>query len=263
MAKSRNFRTLKISEAGNRIIFDAEEFKKSMTNKMKEGQYETKVALNRELAKHICPNDPEPYEKRIKNWVYKNNAPNDIEDVKAMENFLGTTLLKEEVTPQAIAELQGSTDADGECIVKKCSCEQEREAARTVYELTADLIRMHKKLLISYSHANPSILAGDHCELPAEYPVYSDLCNQIRKHGFDLPREVLTNVLYLLEVIYGANVQLERVDDYYDMGSAIEEYEHYAGECDPGMIYWYDFASDMEEKYYQQLDDIFEQYLID
>ena len=146
---------------------------------------------------------------------------------------------------------------------------QEREVAKAVYELMADLIRVHKKLMISYSHSNPSIIIGDHSDLPEEYPIYDDLRNKVKKLSFDLPKDVRTNVQRLLSYIYGYNVHFERIDGFYEMLSEINAYDDFVKvqrhrkENDMGMIYWHEFALEQEDEYYHMLDDVFQQYLID
>ena len=147
--------------------------------------------------------------------------------------------------------------------------ETERNAAREVYTIISDLIRVHQKLMFNYGCAgcpNP-IFGHDRSYIPENYPVFADIANEIRKRSLDIPRAVRNEALEMVYDIYGPwDAKRESEGDYPSLEMENEDFRLYSGadvhannEFD--FLGWLEFSNEQTESYYDQLDEIFEKYI--
>lgn len=265
MAKSKTFRTLYTDEKGNEYIFDAKKFKRCMDKKVHEiikckmctTTSSARGKARKDLATFLGCYPDEAALGKIKNWESGNNGPSDPQDVKKMEEYFGTELLtikhtKKETTTEAI-EIS----------------ENERNAAREVYTIICDLIRVHQKLMFNYACADcpDSFLSQDHSYIPENYPVYADIANEIRKRSLDIPRAVRDEALEMVYDIYGPwDAERENEGDYPSLDGENEDFRLYSGadvhaNNQLNFLGWLEFSYEQTEGYYEQLDEIFEKYI--
>ena len=140
--------------------------------------------------------------------------------------------------------------------------EAKRNAARKVYGVVCNLIRMQQKMLYNYFTAGFPSLATQKC-VPEGFPVYSDVQNEIRKYGFDLPRDLIDDTMRFVQGIYGSwYTNLEEADltngDEYQ-----RRFEQWSeGPLDKDDFFgWCDFINEETLESYDLLDEIFDSYI--
>ena len=147
-------------------------------------------------------------------------------------------------------------------LVYNSLAEAKRNSARNVYGVVCDLIRVQQKLLNNYWEAGFPFIA-DAC-VPEDFPVYSDVQNNIRKYGFDLPRDLIEDVMRFVRNIYGSwDIHLEEAAADVDIDEHKEAFDKWLGR--PGgkedFFQWCMFLDEQTQTNYEILDEIFEDYL--
>lgn len=278
MAKSKHFKTLAYSDSGDELIFDRVGFKEVFDGKAKEinksngKQCGGQKILLEEIAKYLYPNcnvNIESNAKSIKNWLYGNNGPSALEDVRKMEAFFECELLM----PRPInnASNKGDLSSMNNCEVTVA----ERSAARELYQLMTDLIRVHQKAMYCFWYADFPVHNNTKWAqyVPNDYPVLPDIQYQIRKISFDLPQEVRDDTLRLAEELYCYPSFPEEKDEGVPYPFMDCEYDDFiiflrkkskdelkwenSGEV---MDEWFEFSNEQTENFYNTLDEIFYAY---
>ena len=269
MSKPKSYHTLYINEIGEEVIFDGEAFKECFDNEEAEinrNRFQKRggqSCLLKILAKELYP-DQSPTEsaKTIKQWVYGNNGPSCLEDIVKLEAHYNRCFRTVRI-PKYLKNKE--KDADTKVINEISAAEQ--SAARELYHIMADLIRIHQKLMFNYWHAGmPSFpAAASHPYIPDNYPFFADIYHTIIKIGFDLPIEVRNDTIRLAKDIYGPiNDAADAWGDevYPEIGYDLELYEDYWGHParDEDHVAWFAFINEQAKSYYNILDLIFQAY---
>ena len=281
-------RTLHTSNNGDEWIFDCTEFAKAVDNKQLAIQEETGDKCSRsqvfrnlafELTASISIDAQRDQSVRaltdsMKNWYKGTNGPSlDMEEIYKMEKYLGCNLLmprpkaKENRNVRSKNSMNTSTlhtnmTFDSPVKVRLDVSEAKRNAARKVYGVVCDLIRMQQKMLYNYFTAGFPIMGTVNC-VPEGFPIYSDVQNDIRKYGFDLPRDLIDSTMRLVQRIYGWwHTQLEEAEltngDEYE-----RRFEQWSGgPMDKDDFFgWCDFINEETLESYDLLDEIFDSYI--
>lgn len=269
MAKSKDLHTLYINEQGEEVIFDCASFKECFDEKVAQINLERvrksggQSCLLNMLARELYPGQPPSNTaKTIRNWVFGNNGPSCVEDVMKLEEHFNRNL-----RTVRIPKIQKNKEKDADTMSTNEISTAEKCAARELYHIMADLIRIHQKLMYNYWHAGmPQLpIAASHPYIPDNYPIFADIYLTIVKVGFDLPIEVRNDTIRLAKEIYGPiNDATDAWGDemYPEIDYDLELYEDYWGTpaCDEDHISWFTFINEQAKNYYDTLDTIFQPY---
>ena len=271
MTKGRNKGTTIYRENGMEYVFNSPEFKCAVDARVDDfhriNQRKTggKSHVYRELASAITPATHQTFDN-VKRWHLGKHGPSCIEDVRAMEKVLGCNLLlpypDTRKTNIDWREADMNTAAfPAQQNVQKYE-EVRRNSARSVYGIVCDLIRAQQKLLYNYWNAGFPVIADPY--VPDDFPVYSDVQNDIRKYGFDLPRELLEEIMRFVRDIYGSwDIHLEEAAADQGIYEHKERFDRWLGRTgrQEDFFEWCEFLNEYTLNNYDLLDEIFEDYI--
>lgn len=279
MAKSKRFTTLEYSKTGEELIFDQKTFEHvfrkhavaidKARNKKIGGQAEifrhfSEFCIDRTNA------DIDSLIERSKKWLGGHNSPSVREELRLWEDYFDCSFLM----PRPLENTSNKGDYSPMKYTEVNLAE--RAAARELYQLMTDLIRIHQKTMYCFWYADFPVLNNTKWMqyVPDDYPVLPDIQHQIRKLSFDLPQEVRDDALRLAQEIYGwpsipdeketgcpyplMDYDYESFLAFLKASSATEESWNNSGEV---MYEWFEFSEAQTQEYYDILDEIFSDYM--
>lgn len=255
-------------ENGKEYIFNSSAFKTAVDaviiDYRKENNKErgSKADVYRFLAAGFSYKSTQTVEN-IKKWHMGRNGPSNIEDVKAMEKVLGCALLMPRPVNNTLKAERGENDMKESIRQMDVNMDEtQRNSARKVYGIVCDLIRAQQKLLNNYWSKGFPVVADD-C-VPDNFPVYSDIQNEIRKCGFDLSRDLIEDIMRFVRGIYGSwDIHLEGAAADLDIDKYKKMFDDWLGRSggQEDFFEWCEFLNEYTQSNYELLDEIFDAFI--
>jgi hypothetical protein len=276
--KQRKLTTLAYGENGEELVFNSTLFKETIDehakryNQINSINRGGKTAIRKMLADAINPGSLQVRDN-VRKWYNGSNGPSCIEDVQKLEGVLGCSLLiprpgmellKNDRNPNSLTSIDPRENMSSHPVEQTMYVlsEAKHDSARKVYGVVCDLIRAHQKLLNNYWDAGFPLVA-DPC-VPADFPAYSDVQNDIRKYGVGLPRDLIEKIMLFVRDIYGSwDISLEEAVADLDINEYRKRFDCWLGRVasQDDFCEWCEFLNEHTLDNYEILDEIFDEYM--